>query len=104
MFGPDTISNYGVVYVDINPPPAPPLKGDMWFQPEDAILYIFTEDGWVAAAGGGATGQSGVNKLLAGGGIALTPENGQGDVQVASTAVLKFFTSTGEMLPINLNP
>jgi hypothetical protein len=103
MFGPDVISQYGLVYIDIAPPPAPNLKGDLWFNPENGYLYIYTDPDWVNTQGGEGTAGE-VNKILAGLGISVTPEDGVGVVTVSSTTTIPFFTTLGEEKPIPLKP
>lgn len=103
MSNPDVIGQAGLVYIDILPPaPETTLKGDMWFNPETGFLYIYMPPDWVKTSGGdGTLGQ--VNKVLAGFGISVTPDSGIGEVTVASTTTIPFFTTTGEAKPIPLN-
>jgi hypothetical protein len=103
MSNPDVIGQYGLVYIDKNPPPPPSLKGDLWFNPEDGNLYIYTEPDWVKTNGSDGTADAMVERILAGKGIAVSPESGVGAVTVSSTATLNFVLTTGEEKPIPLS-
>ncbi len=103
MSNPDVIGQYGLVYIDKNPPPPPSLKGDLWFCPEDGNLYIYTDPDWVKTNGSDGTAEVVVERILAGKGIAVSPESGVGAVTVSSTATLNFVLTTGEEKPIPLS-
>jgi hypothetical protein len=101
MSNPDVIGQYGLVYIDIAPPPN--LKGDLWFNPEDGNLYIYMAPDWCKTNGSDGTADAIVERILAGKGIAVSPETGVGAVTVSSTATLNFVLTTGEEKPIPLS-
>jgi hypothetical protein len=51
----------------------------------------------------GSGGDAGVSQLIAGDGIAVSPDSGVGVVTVVSTATLDFVLTTGEEKPIPLS-
>lgn len=77
----------------------------------DCELPFVTESGAIdmiplscsGSGGGGGGGTAGVSQIVAGDGIAVTPELGVGVVTVVSTATLDFVLTTGEEKPIPLS-
>ena len=75
-----TGGNFGQAFVRL---PGNGLEpGDTWVVRDEMALFTWSTLGWVNAAGGGGGGTSGVQQLIAGDGIALTPSSGKGIVQI----------------------
>lgn len=57
---PDSLSNIGIVQVSPTPP-AVGINGDLWYNPENGIIYISQGGSWVETGTGGSSAPIGIH-------------------------------------------